>query len=140
MLPFRQALEFLNEILLQRIGRPGQKICAFLGQVRVNLTFVLGAAYPINQFPMLEAIQDGGYRRLAETDLFRNGADSHLAQIPNRSHDQQLGPREPGMLAEALRMKVRRPDNPPESHQYIFITVHSNTPIRSWEFLYTPNY
>ena len=75
-----------------------------------------------------------------QTPLFRNGADSHLAQIPNRSHDQQLGPREPGMLAETLRMKVRRPDNPPESYQYIFITVHSNTPIRSWEFLYTPNY
>ena len=106
----------------------------------MHLALVPGAAYPVHEVPVLQPVQNRGDRRLAQAHFLRNGTDRHLTKVPNRSHDQQLRPGQPGMLAQALGMEVGCPDNTSQSHQHIFITVHSNTPIRDWQFIYTPKY
>ena len=113
LLPLRQALELLDKILLQRVRCPGKKRRAIIRQVGVHLALVLGTAHTVDQVPMLQAVQNRGYRGLAEAHLFGNGANGYLTKIPNGSHDQQLWPGQPGVFAQALGMQVCRPDYTP---------------------------
>jgi hypothetical protein len=94
----------------------------------VNLALVSRAANPVHQFAMLQSVENGRHRGLAETHVLGNRADRNLTHIPDSAHDQQLGAGKPGVLAESLGMKIRGPDYPAQCHQNLLIAVHIRPP------------
>ena len=87
----------------------------------MNLAAIDRTPLAIAEPALLEPVEDGRDRCLAEVHAAGNRADGHVAEVADCLKDQQLRRCKPCSLGELPGVEVRRPHDPPKGDQHVFV-------------------
>lgn len=90
LFPILQIAELAGELVLQRRRRVFECFDGFVRQIGVNLALVFFGTFAVNELSILQTIENGRNRRLAQTHVAGDVSDSQFALVANGLQQQYL--------------------------------------------------